>query len=60
MDKFQLALRSRTVQTIVVLFIIGGFQNITGYIPESLMPIISSVLGLLAIYFKVSPSQEYK
>jgi len=59
MDKFQLALKSRTTWTIVVLFVIGGFQNITGYIPESIMPIINSVLGLLAIYFKISPSQNY-
>ena len=60
MDKLQLALKSRTVQTIVVLFVIGGFQNITGYIPESIMPFLNSVLGILAIYFKISPSQDYR
>ena len=59
MHKLELALRSRTVWTIIALFIIGGFHNITGYIPESLMPYLNSILGLMAIYYKISPSQQY-
>lgn len=60
MNKFEQILKSRTCWTIVALFFIGGVQNISGFLPESIMPIIQSILGLLAIYFKITPSQEYK
>ena len=60
MHTLELALRSRTVWTIIALFIIGGFHNITGYIPESLMPYLNSILGLLAIFFKINTKKDYR
>ena len=59
-NKFILALKSRTTWTIVALFVIGGVQNITSFIPESIMPIVQSILGLLAVYFKVNTNTDYR
>lgn len=53
------ALRSRTVWTIIIMFIIGGTEAVTGLIPESVTAPVLFVLGLLATYFKLSPSQRY-
>jgi len=52
-------LNSRTFWTILVMFIIGGTNAITGYIPTALQPIIMGALSLLAVYFKINPSQKY-
>ena len=60
MNKIKLILCSKTVWTIVVLFIIGGVQNITQFIPENIMPIIQATLGLLAVYFKVNTNTDYR
>lgn len=59
MSKFALALRSKTVWTIVVMFIIGGTNGIVGLIPESSVIYVQGVLSLLAMYFKVNPSENY-
>jgi len=51
------ALKSRTVWTVIVLFIINGVAGIAEFIPESILPAINGVLGILAIYFRVKPKQ---
>lgn len=58
--KLNLALRSRTVWTIVVLFIINGVAGIRGYIPSDWLPLIDGALGLLAVYFRINPQAEQK
>lgn len=52
-------LKSRTVWTLVFMFIIGGVDAISGVIPEPLKTLILGLLALLAGYFKISPSQKY-
>ena len=52
-------LRSRTVWTVVLMFLIGGFESIGGLIPGGFTTAILGGLGLLATYFKMSPSQSY-
>ena len=53
------ALKSRTVWTVVAMFITGGVGAITSLIPAGDMVYVQGVLGLLAVYFKLNPSQTY-
>jgi len=53
-------LKSRTVWSIVAMFIISGFDGIMGFIPAGYLPVINGALSMLAVYFKINPSQEYK
>ncbi len=52
-------IKSRTNWTIVAMFVIGGVEAISGLIPGALLPYVQGVLGLLAMYFKINPSQDY-
>lgn len=53
------ALKSRTVWTIVAMFVIGGVNAVSALIPAGGLVYVQGVLGLLAIYFKLNPSQAY-
>ena len=55
MDKIKLALSSRTVWTIIVMFLVSGISGIHDSIPASLLPIVDGGLSILAIYFRVNP-----
>lgn len=59
MNKITQALQSRTFWTLVVMFLIGGVQAITAVIPAGWETPIMGVLGILAAYFHVNPSQNY-
>lgn len=59
MNRILQALTSRTVWTIVALIIINGVPAVTHLLPASIVPGVDAVLGLLAMYFKVTPSQPY-
>lgn len=52
-------LKSRTVWTIIGMFVIGGTNAITPFIPADVMPFVQGALALLGIYFRVNPRQEY-
>jgi hypothetical protein len=52
-------LGSRTFWTVVVIFVLNGFNGIHGMIPAGWVLPLDTVLGLLAVYFKVNPSQNY-
>jgi|TARA_R100000789_G_scaffold62339_1_gene59351 hypothetical protein len=53
------ALKSRTVWTIVVMAVVNGVASVEALIPGAVLTWLNPVLGLLAIYFKVNPSQNY-
>lgn len=59
MKKFAQIFKSRTFYTLVVLFIINGVSGIESSIPAGILPVVNGLLGILTIYFKISPSQEY-
>jgi len=59
MNKINKAIKSRTVWTIVALFLINGFNAISAELSPEVLAVVNPILGLLAIYFKVSPSQKY-
>jgi len=48
-------IKSRTVLTIIVLFLINGIPAIREFIPSGILPVIDAGLSLLAIYFRVAP-----
>jgi len=60
MKKLKQILKSRTFWTIVALFIINGVSAIHSSIPANLAPIVDGVLGILAVYFHINPSQNYR
>ena len=59
MEKLVKVLTSRTTWTIIVMFLIGGVHAVTQFIPVGFVTPIEGILGFLAIYFKVNPSQNY-
>lgn len=59
MQKIQQILKSRTVWTLVALFIVNGVSGIHDSIPVAFLPYVDGVLGLLSMYFHVNPSQNY-
>jgi len=60
MNKIKLALKSKTVWTIVALFIINGITGIDDYTPETFDNIVNPILSLAAIYFRLNPTAENK
>ena len=53
-------LKSRTVWTLIILFVINGIEPIRESIPGNLLPVIDGVLGILGIYFRVRPKQKFE
>lgn len=53
------ALKSRTVWTIIVMFVIGGVQATEPFLSTQAFLFVSGLLSLLATYFKIKPSQAY-
>ncbi len=52
--------KSRTVWTIIVLFIINGFTGIRSYVPAFWLPLVNGLLGILAIYFRADQKVDFK
>lgn len=59
MNTLYIALRSRTVWTVALMFVVGGTNAIVGLVPADITSWILGALGALAVYFKLSPSQKY-
>ncbi len=54
-EKLSIAVKSRTVWTIVVMFLIGGIVGVKNMLPPAWVTLIDALLGILAIYFRVNP-----
>jgi hypothetical protein len=50
---------SRTVWTVVAMFVIGGGDAIVPVLPAWMQVAALAVLGALATYFHINPSQTY-
>jgi hypothetical protein len=59
MNKIELALKSRTFWTIVIIAALNTIPQVKQYLPQSLFDAINWALGFLATYFHVNPSQNY-
>ncbi len=51
--------QSRQFWTGVVIFIINGFDAVRDLIPAGIVPYLNSVLGMLAIYFRIDAKQKF-
>ncbi len=59
MSKFSQTLQSRTFWTIVVAIVINTINANNQFIPMNVLDILNPILGLIATYFHVNPSQNY-
>lgn len=50
--------KSRTVWTILVTFVIGGTNSVVEFIPADWLPLVTGILSILAIYFRVNTKQD--
>lgn len=53
-------IKSRTNITIGILFLLGGFQNITDYMNPEVSTLILGVLSALAVYFRTNQRVDFK
>lgn len=60
LEKILKLLKSRQFWTIVLLFIVNGIEGVKEFMPANALPIINSILGLLSVYFRVSPKQNFE
>jgi len=54
MTKILDVLKSRTVLTIVLLFLINGVAGVQEFIPAEHLALVNAFLSALAIYFRVN------
>ena len=59
MQKITSLLKSRQFWTIVVMFVVNGFEGVKELVPASILPAINTLLGIFAVYFRVSPKQQF-
>ncbi len=51
--------KSRTVISLIGLFLISGIAGIREFITPEFLPIVQGIIGLLIIFFRVNPKIEY-
>jgi len=51
------ALKSRTVWTIIFIFVFNGFQAVQGSFSPEVVLIVNALLSLTATYFRINPSK---
>jgi regulator of PEP synthase PpsR (kinase-PPPase family) len=59
MNKVSLALKSKTFWTIVIAIVVNTINANQQFIPMNVLDIVNPILGLMATYFHVNPSQNY-
>lgn len=59
MNKISLALKSKTFWTIAVAIVVNTINANNQFIPTNVLDILNPILGLMASYFHVNPSQNY-
>jgi hypothetical protein len=59
MNKIIGLIKSRTVWTVIALVLLNGAPSARDLIPPQYLPCLDSLLGLLAIYFRVNPRQQF-
>lgn len=56
--KIALAGRSKTAWTIVLLAVYNGVGSVKGLVPSQYQEFVNAVLSLMAIYFRLNPSES--
>ena len=54
LDKLKVYLRSDTVKTVTILFLLNGFQGLFPILPDVVVQIANLVLPLIAGYFRIN------
>ena len=54
MNKIITGFRSRTVWTIIATIVLNGVPSVTGMLPQEYLPLVNTLLGALAIHFRVN------
>ena len=50
--------KSGAVWTVVLMFLVGGFQNITSFLPAGGEQVVLLILGIVASYLHVNLAQN--
>ncbi len=56
---YKTILKSRTVWTVIFMFIMGGLQAVSEFLPTNVFVFVNGILSVMAVYFKLIPSQKY-
>jgi len=59
MEYIEKAIKSRTVWTIIIMFVIGGIQAIEPFMSPQVFAFINGALSLVAVHFRISPKQDF-
>ncbi len=59
-EKLIQSLGSRTVWSVIVLFIVNGFEGIREFLPTGFLPYIDGILGMLIVYFRANPKVKFE
>lgn len=51
--------KSRTVLTIVLMFVIGGFQAVEPFLTQDVFMMVNGFLSVLAVYFRIDPRVDF-
>jgi len=51
--------KSRTFYTILAMFVVAGANAVLPVLPPAVSTVVSAILGIMAVYFHVNPSQTY-
>lgn len=57
-EKVSIGLRSKTVWTFIVLFILNGVEGVRDSIPANVMEVLNPILTLAGMYFRVNPKSR--
>lgn len=60
METIKTAVSSKTVWTIVALFVVAGTHGIEGLIPQTWVPIVEACIAILSAYFHIDHVNELK
>ena len=53
-------LKSRTILTVLTIFLVNGVGAIQTYIPAEWLPLVNGILSILAIYFRVDQKRDFR
>jgi len=60
MEKLLKILKSRTVWSGVAVVLVNGVPAVKDLMPPDILPIVNSVLGFLAIYFRINVKADLR
>lgn len=60
MDITKKLVKSRTFWTVIIMFLVNGFNGIHDLIPAGFVPILDGFLSFAVIYFRVNTQVDFK